>query len=210
MEDLAASTKAIGTVSEPVYYPGYRDSSGGVHQRLQYFTHTSQSGLVSGTAASVLFEVPYAAEVVWPVISDFNLWQNAYGHFYSSAFGLSYDSEIHGLGARLCQAGSKSGEWSPFPYQVLRVIPEYGMAVYQPVPQDGSNGGISRGFHLVTLNEMDEKTVISIIMEHATGTNDLSIDEALAFWRNLTPEWQRKWRESFVPELLRKLSAVEA
>jgi hypothetical protein len=38
-------------------------------------------------------------------------------------------------------------------------------------------------------------------MDHATGTEGLSVDEALAPWREFAPEAQRKWRDVFVPEL---------
>lgn len=190
-----------GTVQAPRYYEGHAEVAGDVRQHQRYFTYQTDGGLVSGTATSVLFTIERPSSEVWPHLQDFNLWQNKYGHYYTSPLGELYTNEVHDLGKQTFRISATPGEPGPHQYQVLRVVPEYGLAIFQPVPTDGSNGGISRGFHMVTLHEHEGKTLVSFLMEHAVRTTDKTEEEALGYWRELAPEWRRKWRESFIPTL---------
>jgi hypothetical protein len=40
------------------------------------------------------------------------------------------------------------------------------------VPTDGSNGGISPGLHVITLNEHEGTTVVTFYTEHASRTTE--------------------------------------
>jgi hypothetical protein len=59
------------------------------------------------------------------------------------------------------------------------------------------------------LNEHDGQTVVTILMNHASvmergsPTPHMTDEAALRPWRNekAVPEWQRKWREDFIPTL---------
>jgi len=77
--------------------------------------------------------------------------------------------------------------------------------VFQPVPEDGSNGGISPGFHVTMLNEHDGKTVVTVNMEHATRTTDKTEEEALGEWRAASEAADAIgfWRDHFIPDLKR-------
>jgi hypothetical protein len=86
---------------------------------------------------------------------------------------------------------------------VLRVIPEYLIVAFQPVPEDGSTGGISPGFHVVTLNEHGGKTMVTFLMEHASRSKTVTEEEALFPWRRLAAESHQKWRDIFIPTLKR-------
>jgi hypothetical protein len=76
---------------------------------------------------------------------------------------------------------------------------------FQPVPDDGSNGGISPGFHVMMLNEHDGKTTITINMEHATRAAELSAEEAVAERKALAAQADGLdfWCEHFIPDLKR-------
>jgi hypothetical protein len=71
------------------------------------------------------------------------------------------------------------------------------------VPADGSNGGISPGFHVITLNEHDRKTVVTFYTEHSSRTTDKTEEEALAPFRETAEETLRRFRDDFIPTLKR-------
>jgi hypothetical protein len=190
------------------YVEGPADHQGDVYLQAKYFTCRSDIGMVAGCDFNVMFTIDRPARVVWPYIQDFNLWQNSYGHYYSGAFG--------DLEGKTCRISAKPNDPGLHQYQVLRVIPEYLIVVSQPVLDDGTAstglpglGVVSPGFHVVMLNEHGGKTVVSILMEHASlmegvsGTQTMTEEQALSPWRDklMVPEWLRKWRDDLVPTL---------
>src|SRR5688572_6851454 len=56
-----------------------------LHTRL--YTYKTDTGVVAGWTMSVMFTVERPAREVWPYVKDFNLWQNAYGHYYMGVDG---------------------------------------------------------------------------------------------------------------------------
>jgi hypothetical protein len=53
----------------------------------------------------------------------------------------------------------------------------------------------------VMLNEHDGKSIVTIVMQHAVRPEDRTGEEALAAWREMQPELQRKLRDVFVPKV---------
>lgn len=196
------------TVSNPTYHEGPVFESNDLVQRRRYFTYDTEAGLVSGTTVQVTFSIDRPPKDVWPYLKDFNLWQNAYGHYYSDVVGDLYSSAELDLGRTPFHISEKPNGPPVSRYQVLRVIPEQAIVIFQPIPEDGGNGGVSRGFHMFMLSENQGKTVVNILMEHATRTSGKTVEEALAYWRDekMAPEWQRKWRDHFVPTLKKLVS----
>jgi hypothetical protein len=198
---MTSNESQQGTLSAPAYHDGPVDTHGDIRQHQRYFTYHTEAGLVSGTATNVTFTIEGLPREVWPYFKDFNLWQSAH-HYYSGVLGELYFSAEGDLGRedfRLSAAPNSP----PYPnqYQILRVIPEHAIVVFQPVPKDGSNGGVSRGFHVFMLTEHDGKTIVTVLMEHATRTQDKTEAEALAYWREMVPGWRRKWLDDFIPTL---------
>jgi hypothetical protein len=182
-----------GTELAPTFYEGPADVDGDVQMHQRYYTYRSPEGLVAGKTASVMFTVDRPARDVWPFLKDFNLWQNAYDHFYS---GVAGDLEGQRMSLSL-QAGPFKGR--EMAYDVIRTIPEHLIVLSQPTPEEP--GAVSPGFHVFMLNEHGGKTVVTVIMQHAALTQEDSDAAALATWRELAPDSQMKWREIFVPTL---------
>jgi hypothetical protein len=201
-----------GTVDAPTFYEGPSVSDGDVHLRQRLFTYETGAGLVGGQDISVSFVLDASAAAVWPYVSDFNLWQNAYGYFYSGVLNELYRDETLQLGTETFRITVKlpgEPEWPTGDYVVLRVIPEHLIALYQP--PDDSTGGVSPGFHVVMLNERDGRTTVSLTMEHALRTAGQTAEEAVAFWHENAVEVNRFWHEIFIPnlrELIRKGAAT--
>jgi len=195
---------AEGTGQAPHYYEGPTHIHGDVrlHQRL--FSYETNAGLVAGWNMSVMFTIDRSAKEVWPYLKDFNLWQNSYDYYYTGVVGDLYSSQEGNLGEKTFRIGSKPNNPEslyPFEYKVLRVIPERLIVIFQPVPEDGSNGGVSPGFHVFMLSEHDGKTVVTIEMEHANRSQGKTEEEAVGIWREAAPEIERFWRDIFIPDL---------
>jgi hypothetical protein len=104
--------------------------------------------------------------------------------------------------AMMAQLGLPTdGEFETGDYVVLRVIPEHLIVQFQPVPEDGSNGGVSPGFHVTMLNEHDGKTVVTTNMEHAARVPGKTEEEALAECRATIGDPLGFWRDHFIPAL---------
>jgi hypothetical protein len=193
-----------GTVDAPTFHEGPSVDDGDVHLRQRLFTYETADGLVAGQDISVSFTLDRGAGDVWPFVRDFNLWQNAYGYFYSGNLGQLYGDETLQLGTgtfRITVRLPGDPEWTTGDYVVLRVIPEHLIVLYQPVPNDGSTGGVSPGFHVVRLDELGGKTNVSLTMEHAMRTTEKTEEEVLAFWLESAVEVNRFWHDIFIPTL---------
>lgn len=177
----------------PVYHEGKEDSDADVSIRTRYFTIETEEGVEAGASINVMFTIDRPAREVWPYFKDWNLWMNDYGHYWSGVVG--------DLEGGTFSVGSAKGEYGPNRYNVIRAIPEHLLVFNQPVPDDGSTGGVSPGFHVFTLNERREQTIITGYMQHSSRTTGNSVEKALAFWREQASEWQRKWRDALIPAL---------
>jgi hypothetical protein len=209
--EISGGGGPAGTVQKPRFYDGPVFSEGDVGIRLRYFTYQTEEGFVAGCDMSVMFTVDHPAKAVWPILQDSNAWQNAAGYYYSGSKGGLYSSEELDLGDETFQITVKrQGEpdLEAGPYRVLRVIPEHLIVDFEPIPEDGRTGGVSPGFHAFMLTERDGKTVVTIVMEHASRTSDLSEEEALAFWTENTPEGLIRWRDGFIPTLKQLVDAA--
>jgi hypothetical protein len=174
-----------------------------IHQRV--FAYQTDQGVVAGVDLNVMFTIERGAKYIWPHLKDFNRWQNSYGYFYSRVVGDLYSSWERDLGEQTfhitINKPNEAAEEYPYSYRVLKVIPERLIVIFQPVPSDGSNGAVSPGFHVIMLNEHGGKTVVTIQMEHASRTRDTTEQEALEAWRQYMPEYERFWRDIFIPNL---------
>jgi hypothetical protein len=196
-------TATEGTRNAPKFHEGTAEVIGDVRLKNRLYTYRTNIGLVVGTATTVMFTLDHPVKDVWPYFKDFNLWQP--NHYYTGVVG---DMEGKSLGI------------GDFPdtsnvvhvYQVVRVIPEHLIVINQPVPDRIEDtglpgvGGVRAGFHVFSLHDHGDTTEVAIIMEHASyasRSDESSEERALASWRaaGMLPEWHRKWRDEFIPEL---------
>jgi hypothetical protein len=77
------------------------------------------------------------------------------------------------------------------------------LVLYQPIPEDGSTGGVSPGFHVITLSEFNGKTTVLSTTEHAMRVKDVSEEEAVEPWVSAAPGYIAMWRDHFIPNLRR-------
>ena len=186
-----------GTVSELKYDEGpvYVNDDIWLHER--YYTYKADERLVSGwtMTAVVIFDRP--VRDVWPYVKDWNLFMNSYGYYWSGVAG-----DLEGKSFYFIAKGSNEpvAEY-PYEYQVLRVIPEHLITISQPIPKDGGNGGVSPGFHVITLDERDKKTIVTFTLEHAVGMEDMNEERAAGVWREAGQ--QKMWGGHFIPTLKR-------
>ena len=173
--------------------------------RQRVFAYSTPGGVVAGVDVSAMFTVNHPASRVWRYMKDFNAWQNSHGYYYTGIVGDLYRNPERDLGDEGfyidMKAGDSALERYPHGYRVLKVVPERLIVISQPVPEDGGNGGVSPGFHVIMLNPHGEKTIVTVHMEHATRTQGVTETEALKPWRELTTEYARFWTNSFIPEL---------
>lgn len=185
-------------------------SDGNVHLHGRYFTTRDESGLVSGTNIDVMFTIDRPTKDIWPVLKDFNLWQK--GHQYSGILG-DLEGKTFYLSLRASAVGKTDAEQSPFRilYDVVKVIPEHLLVLHQPLPEGKVEGfpglgRVSPGFHVFMLNEHGGKTVITVLMNHASlmeegSAGRMTDEQAINPWRDMMKEGLRKWRDEFIPDL---------
>jgi hypothetical protein len=189
------------------YIDGPVAIDGDIVLRQRFFSYETDVGLVTGADINVMFTIDRSAREIWPHFKDFDRWQNANSYFYTGVVGDLYSSPERNLGTQRFRIGTKPNDPSsfyPFEYQVLMVVPERLIVIFQPIPEDGSNGGISPGFHVFALNEHSGKTVVTMQMEHATRTRGLTEEQALEPWRKEhASEVESFVRGIFIPTLRR-------
>jgi hypothetical protein len=194
------------TVGDRKYVEGSTWVDGEDRLHTTYFTYRHDAGLVGGARMTVHFTVDGTRQEVWPVVKDFNAWQNSEGYYYSGVVG-----DLEGKGFRL---GTDPNELEgPDTYEVLKVLPEYIIVLSQPTPEGAygvgdlkiGQGGVSAGAHIVGLDEFEPgRTTVTFHMEHASvmapgdGADSVSEEEAIDGWRPMTEEAARKWREGFI------------
>jgi hypothetical protein len=198
---------AAGTAADPNYYDGIDEIHEDVRQNTRLFTYRCAEGLVAGNRTSVSFSIDRPASEVWPYARDWNTWQNQSSHYYSGILG-----DLEGKTFSLSLQPNDTER--PHFYHVLKVMPEHLIVIHQP-PNPGDDAeptglpgysGVSPGFHVLMVNEHGGKSEIHVVMEHAAvmarpSDPELSDDDSLAPWRELLPEWHRKWRDEFIPNL---------
>jgi hypothetical protein len=210
---------AAGTLRSPRYYEGPYDELDGGCLRTRLFTYRTDAGVVAGAIWNVWFTLNRPARAVWPVIKDWNPWMNPYGYYWPGVVGDLYSREERDLERRTFPITIKGspGEAQEFTqYQLLRVIPEHLIVLYQPVVEGDCHGGVSPGFHVYMLNEREGKTIVTITMEHATRVSTDREEDALQHWRErenntgaeLSGKWSdvageihRFWRDIFIPNI---------
>lgn len=200
---MTVNTRSAGTHLVPVFHDGPVHINDDVRLHVRYFTYQTEAGLVSGADFSVMFTIDRPAKDIWRYLKDWNSWMNPYGYYWSGVIG-----DLQGQVVRLSikSAPDEPPKLHPNIYEVLRAIPEHLIVKSQPVPPDGSNGGVSPGFHVFMLNEHGGQTIVTAVMEHATRTRDKTVEEALAVWsdeKSGAPEWLVKWRDVFIPTIKR-------
>jgi hypothetical protein len=186
------------------YYDGPTSNKTDEHVRQRFFTFTTETGkLAAGVTATVMFTIDRPAKNVWPILSNFNTWQNEHKHLYSGIVG-----ELEGKTFHLKIEASQPG---PYFYEVIKVIPEYLLVFHQPIPKDGTAGGLpglgglSPGFHVFMLNEHSGRSTVTIFMEHTSIAGTQDVTEALRPWRKVVDaEWMPKWRQGFI-DTIKKL-----
>lgn len=192
---MNGTTSQQGTERFPKFHDGPSYSQDATHFHGRFMTYDTDQGLVGAGILALTFAIDAPVSQVWPHFKDFNGWQNEYGHFYSSP----WDAREGGTVVLSATPGGP-GRY-PEGYHVVRVVPEHLIVIQQPVPRDGSNGGLSPGFHSFTLAEFGGRTVVTGLMQHGHRMMGASEDEVLELWRGAVPEWLAKWRDVFIPTL---------
>jgi hypothetical protein len=170
------------------YYEGPQAITADAQVHRRYFTYRTETGIVAGSDVSVMFAIDSPVALVWPCFKDFNLGQNPHRHYYSGVVG-DLEGKTFGLSNQPEEASMLHR------YHVQRVVPEHLIIVTQHDP--------GPGLHVFMLNEHGGRTIVTVLMEHASHPQDVSEDEALGPWRDekTVAELQRKWPEYFIPTL---------
>lgn len=198
---MNAETPKAPTVQLPKYSEGPSDVTGDVSVRIRYVTYQTDQGLVAGRNNNDVFIIDKPAKDVWPYFKDFNVWQTGYGYHYTGVVGDLEGSAVRIVPINTPKDNNANETMLGTPYEVLKVVPEHLIILYQPPPEDGSTGGISPGFHVFTLNEQAGKTVVTIFTSHASRAKDKTEEELLTPFRSGAEETLRKFRDSFIPAL---------
>jgi hypothetical protein len=204
--DIEAGRESA-TAQAPHYVETLAYEDGDVRLRRRMFTYRDSGAVVAGTVFRVKFALDADPTTVWPYFKDFNRWQDPYNHYYSGVVG-----DLEGETFRLSDRPDNPG---PHYYKVIKVVPEHLIAIYQPVPDDGSSagiapghgsGGVSPGFHVFMLTKSDAGTDVDIQMEHKFRSESLTEDEALECLSWLKDS-EHKWRDVFIPSLRHLVAA---
>ena len=195
-----------GTVIEPNWVEGKAYSYPDFSIRYRHYTHATKSGPVVGIVASIMFTLDAPSDVVWKYMKDFNTFEGPFGIQYSGVWGELYTSEEHDLGKQTLTYGGAYEDWTSVPSQVVRVIPQHQLTLFETIPADGSSGGISPGFHTILLNDHNGKTVVTAVFEHAERIAGVTEQEALqqSMWgpdKYDTETSMKRWRDDFIPTL---------
>jgi hypothetical protein len=189
----ATRTWGEGTVASPKYREAFDETHDDLRLSARYFTFDTDEGLVAGVTVDVTCSFDRPAAEVWTYFKDHTLWQDAYHHYYSSVIGDLDAGDTFAL-------NTEPTNWPRHQYKMIRVIPEHVMIFDQPIPPDGSTGGVSPGVMVYMLSEYGGQTFMNVFMEHRFRTTELNEDEAIAtFWS--IPDALIKWRDVFIPAL---------
>jgi hypothetical protein len=209
------------TALAPTWHEGPVERHDDVRLNRRWFSYDSEAGLVAGSILNVMFTIDRPVCDVWPHFKDFNLWQNVYDHYYSEVVGDLEEGQTFSISSNPNTPGLHH-------YEVVRVIPEQAIVISQPVPSekpdepeaggDGTSGswqghrlpgtgGISPGFHVFTLTHDEGKTVVTVMMQHASlmargeSAREMTPDEAVDAWQEIGADGLMKWRDIFIPTL---------
>jgi hypothetical protein len=113
------------------YSEGPAETIGDVSLRQRFYTQAADAGELVGKTLNVMFTLDRPAAEVWPHFKDLNLWQNAYGHYYSGVIG-----DLEGETFRL---SDKPDDGGPHQYRMVRVISEHVMVMSQLGDWEGAS-----------------------------------------------------------------------
>jgi len=146
--------------------------------------------------------VPHPVKKVWPVFKDFNSWMNRFGFLWDD---LPADMENRYVYA--ANSGTNDLKYGldghKTAYVIRKVIP--GQLIYfdslpMAIPE---RDGTWSGHNVMSLEEVEGDTRISIFMEHTWYSDRMSIEDLRkeargAMFDSAVPFW----RDYFVPDLL--------
>jgi|SRR5579872_7257314 len=196
--------KVRGTLHNPHYFEAHRDKNGDVHLHTRLFTYDTDAGIVAGGVWNVVCTIERPAKIVWQYFKDFNLWMNSYGYYWPGVLGDLYASEERNIDKKTFPITIKKPNEPPRQvnlYQLVHVIPQHMIVLWQPIVEGHPHGGVSPGFNVFMLNDLGDKTLVTITMEHATRATGKTEDEALAPWHDIAKEVHAFWRDIFIPNL---------
>jgi hypothetical protein len=202
-----------GYVGPRTYYEGLTRHTDDVFLKGRLFTARGDAGFIAGTVINVTFPIAAPISKVWPIASDWNLWQNSAGYYYSGVVG-----ELEGQTFSLSLEPNDTE--MPHFYRMDRVVAEHLMVISQPVLSDEDLevypipglGGASGGYHVFNFTDYDETTTVTGYMDHGSvaargpDADTMTAEEALKPWLELLPTALERWRDGFIP-MLRKLIA---
>ena len=205
----------VGTVTDWNWYEGVdvtRDDIG-FHQK--HFSYMTKTGPVVGIVTNIMFTLDAPARVVWKYMKDFNTFEGPFGIKYTESWGDLHTDEEQRIGTRTLRYGAADGTWNSGPSEVVKVIPQNQLTLYETVPSDGSTGGVSPGFHTILFTEFGGKTTVTMVLQHTARLaglkNEIDGVRQADFGPVKYPHAQavKWWIEQF-PPLLRNMVAEDS
>jgi hypothetical protein len=196
-----------------MYYDGPTAHTDDISLKGRFFTARGDAGFIAGSVINVTFSVAAPIPKVWPIASDWNLWQNSSSYYYSGVL-----RDLEGQTFRLSVKPDDTE--MPHLYRMDKVVAEQLMVISQPVLTDKDLevypipgfGGASGGYHVFNFTDYDGTTTITGYMDHGSvaargaDADTITAEEALKPWRESLPAGLERWRDGFIPTL-RKLVA---
>lgn len=180
----------------------------GLTTRRTVFSYTNGTNEVVGTTTSVYFVLDSPVKEVWPTFQNFNLWQRQKGVSFTGPFG-DREGEIEYLMYQLDNRENVTIDKSMV-FVVEQIVPEHLIVIHSPLWESlGADGKPSgrrhEGKNTFMLTEVDGKTVVTAVMEHAYHYygEDSKSKSALFLKQKIKQNKARKrdiW-EGFVPRL---------
>jgi hypothetical protein len=142
----------------------------------------------------VNWKIPRGVREVWRHFKDFNSWQNRYGYYYDGVMGDEEGYIVH-MSDRTNNYGLN------IPYLVRKAVPEQLLYLEsQPYPFIDKSGTWS-GHNVMTLQERDGETFITIFMEHTWQSQTRTVEDLRHIVQGAVDAAVKFWREFFIPDL---------
>lgn len=180
----------------------------GLNVRRTVFSYRNAGEDVVGTTTNVHFTLDLPVKDVWPTFQNFNLWQTVGGVSFSGPFG----DKVGEMEYLIYQVGGRENVTidNAMVFVVEQIVPEHLIVIHSPlferVDANGKRSGSRHeGKNTFMLTEVDGKTIVTAVMEHAYhyyGKN-AKANAAAGLAKTIEKAKARKkdiW-EGFVPKL---------
>ena len=200
-----AADVSEGTPRNPVEYEVLRAQRGQDTSRIAFFSYTDKGFIIAGVNGSIKLLLDKPIEEVWPVFSDFNRWKT--GYFFRDLTGqLRVLGSMSGETVRI---EVKRGEVGHYYDQTIETVIPYKLIVKREVPRN-IEGVLYTGDSAFMLTEVNDKTLITIVVQHEKKATGHTVDDLLKDYRAyLLPNGKQNdyWLDDLAVELRRVVMA---